>query len=232
MKKGIVTLLAALVLLAGLTLTTAAPSDAMIRSVDRFGSRVAGGVITSPHLHVTVSITGKYRTVRKVRYRNGSHHRKAFWGVTVSAQHCKPSGCWGSIKHGRLAVGYPRGRAVSARETAPAIGCWIHACVSPLQWAKNGAQKVGGFSNWLGKSDEWFFKNITLPCITGAGGGWVKTQAENVSRKLVFLGGWMSRAKYAASVEGPEGYAVAGVAGCGLTLGAVGAIKPARSLGG
>lgn len=228
--------LAVLILTTGLVFGAFAPSQAMIRSVGGLSSRVQGGVIKSPHLHITVSVTGRYKFIRKVKYRDGSTHRKAFWGVTFSAQHCRKSGCWGPIKTGRLRVAYPKGQPVdSSRGGIPGIACWAaHVCVDPAQWARNGAKAVGGFSNWLGHADEWFALNITYPCFLGVGGGWVKTAAEQTSRRIVMLGGWMSRAKYAAGVSGPEGYAVAGLAGCAVTLGAVGVVKSvqvARRLG-
>jgi hypothetical protein len=212
-----------------LTLTTAPPSSAMIKSVDGLASRVQGGSVTSPHLHVIASITGHYKVYRRV---NG--HQHAFYGVTVSAQHCKASGCWGSIKHGRLPIQYPRGTAVGSTALSMGIPCWVHACVNPVDWAKKAASGVANTSDFIGKADEWFYKQITMPCVFGVGGGWVKTSAEQVSRRFVLLGGWMSKAKYSAGVAGPDGYAVAGVAGCGVTLGAVGvakSIQVARKLG-
>lgn len=211
---------AAASVVAALVLSSAPAQARPIKSIDTFSSRMNGGTIASPHLHITVSVVGRYSFVRKY---HGQQH--TFYGFKISAQHCKPSGCWGLIKHGKLPVAYPRGKAVGSPKTASKLPCWIHACVNPVEWAKKGAKAVGGFSNWLGNTDEWLFKNITLPCVTGVGGGWVNTARTQISRRVVFLGGWMSKAKYVAGVEGPEGYAVAGVSGCALTLGAYGVLK-------
>jgi hypothetical protein len=219
MRRFIAAALAAGVVAAPILMPSPAQARHPIKSISTFGARIEGGFLRSPHLKITVSITGRYSFVRKYH-----GHRHTFYGLRVSAQHCKPDGCWGTIKHGKLPVAYPRGKAVDSR-TAVGIPCWVHACVNPVNWAKNGAKKAGGFSNWLGHADEWFFKNLTLPCLTGVGGGWVNTQREQLSRRFALFGGWMSRAKYAAGVAGPEDYAVAGVAGCSLTLSGYGAVK-------
>ena len=100
--------------------------------------------------------------------------------------------------------------------------------------AKKSASAVGGFSNWIGDADEWFFTNVTGPCLLGTGAGWVNTGREQFSRRVVWLGGWMSKAELAAGAAGPEGYAVAGISGCSLSLSAYGAVKAsavARKLG-
>ena len=214
----------------GLPFEAPAQGRQPVKSIATFSARMNGGVIRSPHLHIVVSVTGRYGF-----YRSYHGHVHEFYGFRISAQHCKRAGCWGEILHANLPVRYPRGTAVASRTGLPTkIPCWTHACVNPVEWAKKAASAAGGFSNWIGESDEWFFKNITLPCVAGTASGWANTAREQLSRRLVFIGGYMSKAKLAAGVAGPEGYAVAGVGGCGLTLSAYGLIKTlavARKLG-
>lgn len=216
MRRFFITLTLTLALAAGTMFTTAGAAQAQrVKSVDQFSSRVKGGSIKSPGLHVIVSITGRYKFVRKFH-----GHRHTWYGIRVSAQHCKKSGCWGRIVKGKLPVRYPRGKAVHTKATA-ALGVSWPDWAKPTKWA-TGFKKT---SNAIGHADEWFFKNVTLPCVAGTSAGWMDTARVQISRRIVFLGGAMSKAKWVAGAAGPEGYAVAAVGWCGAALGTVGVIK-------
>ena len=208
--------------------TTSNASARPIRSLDELSSRIQGGSLHSPRYKITVSIIGHYKIVRRIH-----GHRKVFYGVRVSGQHCsvgRHAHCWGKVKHANLpAKGLP-GKAVGRTPASRGLGgaaCWVSpiVCLNPGEWAKKAAHGVASASHAVGAADEWFFLNITFPCLTGVSTGFVKTAGEQISRRMVFLWGWMSKAKFASGVAGPEGYAVTGLAFCGTAIGAVGVIK-------
>lgn len=185
-----------------------------IKNIDGVAGSITGGSVHSQEKKLTVSVIGTYSYYRIVR-----KHTKKFWGVRVSAQHCGYHKCWGKPVHGKLGVGHPIGKALSTASTRAPIPkcCSIGGLdIKPWDWAKKAASGVATASSWIGHADEMLQLKLIIPCMLGTGTGWGKTAAEQVGRRFALLGGFMTRAHYAAGIAGPEGYVVAGFSGCAI----------------
>jgi hypothetical protein len=183
--------------------------------------RILGQHLTNHHTHMETWIVGWFSYERRVRIHH-HWHRKTFYGLRVSAQHCTASHCWGRVVRGRLwsphQPGRPLRHAGRGRGTPTSLGrgdlCiqGTTACAAPWNW----------FAGYVDQRQQALVDLFVDPCGAGslAGGGVVLTK--NLSARILFEGGVLTAARAASAFEGPPGVALGALAGCMTGVGAKG----------
>jgi len=215
--------LMALVALVALSMTWSAAGAAQAgRPYDRLHAarhRILGQHLTNHHTHMETWIVGWYGYQRRVRIHH-HWHRKTFYGLRVSAQHCTTHRCWGPVVAGRLRSPHQPGRPVPGhgRESAsPAARRDVciqgtTTCAAPWNWV----------TAFIDRRQQALVRLFVDPCGEGslAGGGVVLTK--NLSARILFEGGVLTAARAASAFEGPPGVALGALAGCLTGVGARG----------
>lgn len=190
---------------------------------------ITGTTAKNYRTHVWTTIIGTYGYYRIIRH-GGHRHRVAFRGITVSAQRCKRTGCWGKAVEGRLWSPFQHGRrphraARSGGEPQAGaqqdfcLGPGSTQCAAPWNWAINDpATKVLTAMR----------KQVAQPCLIGSLAGYGVKVAESTAGMAFAEGAVLTTAERAADLFGPEGFAVGTLAGCFVGIGAHGVSEIAK----
>jgi hypothetical protein len=206
-----------------LSLTVLTPAGSGARPADRVPKakhRILGSHLTNHHTHVETWIVGYYHYGRRVRI-HGHLHRKRFYGLRISAQHCDRHHCWGPTVSGRLWSPHQPGRPLrrarrAASRAAAARGdlCLqgTTSCAAPWNW----------FAGFIDTRQRELVRRFVDPCAKGSleGGGVVAVK--DLSARILFEGGVLTAARTASAFEGPPGIALGALAGCMVGEGAGG----------
>ena len=193
----------------GLVLGTVSPAVAAIKQEHVSGVRqhVLGGCTHNRVTHELVCITGTYEFHRKVRFRDGSLHRKAFWGITVSEQRCTDH-CWGPIIAGRQHIPFHIGRKGASYPVHTGTGRTEgSACPSylfALCWVTTQEDKT------IHAIDT----HVIGPCVFGSASGTSSAIGWNLLVKQMLDGGVITEAQAASRFVGPEWFAAIAFATC------------------
>jgi len=221
--------LVALVVAMSMTWSTPGPAQAG-RPYDRVPAaqhRILGQHLTNRHTHVETWIVGWFSYQRRVRIHH-HWHRKRFYGLRVSAQHCTTHRCWGPVVTGKLWSPHQPGRPLRHPHARGSRGpdrrsdlCiqGTTSCAAPWNW----------FAGFIDKRQQNLVRLFVDPCGTGslAGGGVVLSK--NLSARILFEGGVITAARAASAFEGPPGVAIGALAGCMTGVG-VGGFRTVRGL--
>lgn len=185
-----------------MSLTLAMPAQAQHGySVTGAKNHMLGGSTHNTKTHILDSIDGYYHFKATVHGKT-----KTFYGIHVSAQHCKKSGCWGPIHHFRIISPFRLGAKGVIASRASGSACGIY---SALCWATDQVNKI----------EQAVVHHVINPCATGSAKGFGGILMTNLTVQTMFRGGLLTQAQFGKYFTGPVGIGVVSVATCTIGLG-------------
>jgi hypothetical protein len=191
---------------------TASPAHAYHGDrIGRAGGAIAGTCVHNQKSKVLTCIIGTYGYPRIIR-----GHRIYVRGVRVSVQRCWSGECHGSTKEANLWSPHQIGRASSPAGKRHPDGAVNDVCLEPNL-------NCGAPWNWLNRNVsrrlQELDNDIVKPCVAGSLGGLGLKVGERTAGQIAAESGLLATGEKAAGVLGPEGYAVAVMTGCFLSIG-------------
>jgi hypothetical protein len=194
----------ALALVAG----TSTAAQAQHSSVEFARKAALGGCAHNHRTHVLTCVIGTYKYHRQVR-RRGHWRTIPIWGVVVSGQRCRKSGCWGRTAEGRLWTGHQPGRPVPGGRPVPRGGLPTNpclasqVCVNPFFWLKPVAD-----------GEQHLIDKAVKPCDNGTIDGFTKAMGGNLLARFMLESGLIADGTFAAKFAAPEAVGFITVGDC------------------